>query len=154
MAATEGDADELTLLLQLSEPHLCLREGEPEKRLARAVAAAAELQPRPLAVLLTGDVADEPAGEVYARAHSIVAPLGIPVHAIPGNHDDRDLLAMEFAGRGSATGEPVHVLAYVGALRLVGLDTTVPGTPGGALEPSQLEWLGGEPPARAAPATP
>src|SRR3954452_11946940 len=117
MAATEGDADELTLLLQLSDPHLCLREGEPEKGLARAVAAAAELQPRPLAVLLTGDVADEPAREVYAPGHSILAPLGIPVHAIPATHDARDLLAMESAARGSATGEPVHVLAYVGALR-------------------------------------
>ena len=141
MAERTEPANELTLLLQLSDPHLCAREGEPEERLARAVAAAAALRPRPLAVLLSGDIADEPAPEVYARAHRIVERLGVPVHAIPGNHDDRDLLAMEFAGRGSATGEPVHVLAYVGALRLVGLDTTVPGSPAGALEPSQLEWL-------------
>lgn len=141
MTGTERGTEEPTLLLQLSDPHLCVREGEPEERLARAVAAAAELRPRPLAVLLSGDIADEPAPEVYARAHRIVGGLGIPVHAIPGNHDDRDLLAMEFAGRGSASGDPVHVLAYVGALRLVGLDTTVPGSPGGTLEPSQLQWL-------------
>jgi len=141
MTGTEGGTDELTLLLQLTDPHLCVSEGEPDERLARAVAAALELRPRPLAVLISGDIADEPAPEVYARAHSIVGRLGIPVHAIPGNHDDRDLLAMEFAGRASATGDPVHVLAYVGALRLVGLDTTVPGSPGGTLEPSQLQWL-------------
>src|SRR3954452_6462740 len=130
-----------TLLIQLSDLHLCAAAGEPDERLARAVAAASEVPPRPLAVLITGDIADEPTGDVYERAHSIVGRLGIPIHAIPGNHDDRDLLAMRFAGRDSATGAPVHALAYVGALRLVGVDTTVPGSPGGALPPDQLEWL-------------
>jgi len=130
-----------TVLLQLSDLHLGARAGEPEERLARAVDAAAELRPKPLAVLLSGDVADEPAAAVYARAHAIVARLGIPIHAIPGNHDDRDLLAMSFAGRERPTGAPVHVLAYVGALRLVGCDTSVPGSPGGALDDEQLDWL-------------
>jgi 3',5'-cyclic-AMP phosphodiesterase len=134
-------AEQVTLLLQLSDLHLCVREGEPEVRLARAVAAAALLRPRPLAVLLSGDIADEPAAEVYERAHRIVGELGLPIHAIPGNHDDRDLLAMRFSGRESATGAPVHVLAYVGALRLVGVDTTVPGSLGGALPADQLGWL-------------
>ncbi len=111
------------------------------RRLARAVAAARELEPRPTAVLLSGDIADEPTAGVYERAHAIVGELGIPIHAIPGNHDDRDLLAMRFGGRESPTGEPVHVLAYVGALRLVGCDTTVPGREGGSLGAGQLAWL-------------
>ena len=135
------DAGDPTLLLQLTDLHLGAEEGGPDHRLRRAVAAAAELEPRPLAVLLSGDVADEPTAEVYERAHRIVGRLGVPIHAIPGNHDDRDLLAMRFEGRQSANGAPVHVLAYVGALRLVGCDTTVPGSPGGALDAAQLDWL-------------
>lgn len=129
------------LLLQLSDLHLRAEPGEPDLRLERAVRAAAAMERRPDAVLLSGDIADEACAEVYERAHRIVGALGVSVHAIPGNHDDRDLLAGRFAGRGRASGEPVHVLAYVGALRLVGCDTSVPGSPGGVLAPAQLEWL-------------
>lgn len=141
MTDTAGQASGPTLLLQLSDLHLRSGESGPQERLARAVAAAAELRPKPLAVLLSGDIADEPSAEVYEQAHRALDRLGCPIHAIPGNHDDRDLLAMRFAGREHATGAPVHVLAYVGALRLVGCDTTVPGSPGGALPPAQLDWL-------------
>ena len=105
------------------------RRGRGRRAAWHGHSAAAALEPRPLAVLLTGDIADEPAAEVYERAHRMVAELGIPIHAIPGNHDDRDLLARTFAGREHATGAPVHVLAYVEDLRLVGCDTTVPGQP-------------------------
>ncbi len=141
MTDPAGSAGDPTLLLQLSDLHLRAREDGADLRLARAVAAAAALQPRPQAVLVTGDVADEPAAEVYRRAHHAISKLGIPIHAIPGNHDDRDLLAMAFAGREHANGAPVHVLAYVEGLRLVGCDTTVPGSPGGALRSEQLGWL-------------
>lgn len=136
-----ADTGEPTLLVQLSDLHLRAEEGEPGRRLERAVSAAAELLPRPQAVLLSGDLADEPTAEVYERVHRIVGRLGVPIHAIPGNHDDRDLLAARFAGREHPTGAPVHVLGYVGALRLVGCDTTVPGEPGGVLGPEQLGWL-------------
>jgi Icc protein len=141
MTDPAGSAGDPTLLLHFSDLHLRAREDDADLRLARAVAAAAALRPRPQAVLVTGDLADEPAAEVYRRAHRALGELGIPIHAIPGNHDDRDLLAMAFGGREQATGAPVHVLAYVGDLRLVGCDTTVPGSPGGALDSEQLQWL-------------
>ncbi len=141
MAESTRHAGDPTVLIQLSDLHLCVREGEADRHLSRALAAVAQLQPRPCGVLLSGDIADEPALEVYERAHRMVAELGLPIHAIPGNHDERDLLARTFAGREHATGEPVHVLAYVEDLRLVGCDTTVPGSPGGALDGEQLQWL-------------
>ncbi|HEX4436740.1 MAG TPA: phosphodiesterase [Solirubrobacteraceae bacterium] len=132
---------EATILLQLSDLHLRAGEDGPDLRLTRAIAAASELRPRPRGVLLSGDIADEPAAEVYERAHRMLSEMDIPVYAIPGNHDDRDLLAKSFAGRESATGEPVNFLANVGALRLVGCDTSVPGMVGGALPTDQLAWL-------------
>lgn len=141
MDAADDDRGGRALLLQISDTHLRAAEGEPDARLQRAVEAASALRTGPDAVLLSGDVADEPAAEVYDRAHRALASLGVPVHAIPGNHDDRDLLARVFAGREHATGAPVHVLAYIGELRLVGLDTTVPGQPGGSLPPAELGWL-------------
>jgi 3',5'-cyclic-AMP phosphodiesterase len=135
--ADDGNAP----LLQLSDLHLCVGDDEPDQRLARTIAAAEELRPQPLGVLLSGDVADEPTEEVYERAHRMLAEMDIPIYAIPGNHDDRDLLAMSFAGREGATGEPVNITADVGALRLIGCDTTVPGMVGGALPTDQLAWL-------------
>lgn len=134
-------AEEQTVLLQLSDPHLRAQQGESDSHLERAVEAAAGLQPRPAAVLLSGDVADEPSAQVYERAARIVRSLGVPVHAVPGNHDQRDLLAMRFAGRETASGAPATVAADCGALRLVGCDTSVADRPGGALPDDQLEWL-------------
>ena len=134
-----GQARASTLLLQLSDPHLRLAEVEPETRLARAVAAAARA------------AAETARGPAERRRRRRPAPRSTP--SAPdrraswdpdprgsGNHDDRDLLATEFAGRASATGEPVHVLAYVGALRLVG-STRRFRTARRTLEPAQLEWL-------------
>jgi Icc protein len=136
-----GPTGEGALLLQLSDLHLRAGDDGPDRRLARAIAAAADLRPRPQGVLLSGDIADEPSAEVYERAHTMLAETDIPFYAIPGNHDDRDLLAISFAGREVATGEPVKVVADVGSLRLVGCDTSVPGMVGGALPTDQLAWL-------------
>ena len=71
----------------------------------------------------------------------MLAPLGLPLHAIPGNHDDRELLAACFGGRIGTAGEPIKLSADCGALRLVGLDSSVPGREGGSLGSSQLDWL-------------
>ncbi len=141
MSTCTEHAGEATLLLQLSDLHLRAGEDGPQRRLAHTIAAASELRPRPVGVLVCGDVADEPSAEVYERAQRMLATMGIPIYAIPGNHDDRDLLAASFAGRTSATGAPVNVLADVGGLRLVGCDTSVPGMVGGALAADQLAWL-------------
>lgn len=141
MTETPDHADGPTILLQLSDLHLRAEEGDADAGLARAVAAAAELQPRPLAALVSGDIADEPSADVYARARGLLDELALPVHVIAGNHDDRDLLAMAFAGREGATGAPVNALADVGALRLVGCDTSLPGSPDGEFGAAQLAWL-------------
>jgi Icc protein len=52
--------------------------------------------PAPTALLLTGDlVHDEPAG--YAHFHTLLDASPVPVHLIPGNHDDPAALAAGFA---------------------------------------------------------
>jgi Icc protein len=52
--------------------------------------------PAPNAVLLTGDlVHDEPDG--YAHLHTLLGASPVPVHLVPGNHDDPTALAASFA---------------------------------------------------------
>jgi 3',5'-cyclic AMP phosphodiesterase CpdA len=131
------------MLVQLSDLHL--RAGEnghgPAARLEHAVRHVAALQPRARAVLLSGDLVDEPSSAVYEQAHELLAPLGLPVHAIPGNHDDRDMLRARFGPGPAPAGAPVQLAADCGPLRLVACDSTVPGSERGELGTARLDWL-------------
>jgi 3',5'-cyclic-AMP phosphodiesterase len=133
----------VTVIAQLSDLHLRADDeaGERAGRLRAAVARVAELEPRPSAVLLSGDLADEPLPAAYEQAHELLAPLGVPLHAIPGNHDDRELLRARFGPEEPQPGAHLRFAVRCGALRLVGLDSTVPGREAGALGTEQLEWL-------------
>jgi len=144
-----------TIVVQVSDLHL--REGAdgvgPAERLERALAQVSTLQPYPDAVLVSGDVVDTPSRAAYKQARELLGTLGLPVHVIPGNHDDRDMLrahlGSEAAGAGSGgyegerlgNGAPVNFAVTCGGLRLVGCDTTQPGQDGGALGDEQLRWL-------------
>jgi 3',5'-cyclic AMP phosphodiesterase CpdA len=131
------------MLVQLSDLHL--RPGDegkgPAGRLAQAVRQVAALQPRPHAVLLSGDLADAPSSAAYELAHELLAPLALPLHAIPGNHDDRDLLRAHFGPGPTPAGAAVCFAVNCGPLRLVGCDTTCPGDESGTLSDEQLGWL-------------
>ena len=130
------------VLLQLSDPHLGARwTGEdPAELLAAAVACAGNLLPRVDAVLVTGDLTDTGGDEEYARVRELLAPLEAPVHALPGNHDARGALRRTFGVPGGED-DPVQYVADVGPLRLVAVDTTIPGRDEGALPADRLAWL-------------
>lgn len=91
-------------------------------------------------MLLSGDIADHGDGAEYERARALVEPLGAPVYAVAGNHDDRRSLRehFELAGPGD---EPVQYTVDLGPLRLVVLDSTRPGSDDGELDDERLDWL-------------
>ncbi len=130
-----------SILLQLSDLHLREDDEGPARRLEHAVSRVAELTAAPDAVLLSGDLADVPSSAAYEQAHELLASLGVPVYAIPGNHDDRDMLRTRFSPGSGHPGEALCFAVDCGALRLVGLDSTVPGSEGGALGAERLDWL-------------
>jgi Icc protein len=132
-----------SVLVQMTDLHLRSGEGSggPARRLEQAVRRVAELQPPVDAVLLSGDVADTPAGAAYEQAYELLSPLRVPVHAIPGNHDDRDMLRARFAAGAGYPGAAVNVAFDCGALRVVGCDSTQPGEDVGRLGAEQLDWL-------------
>jgi len=129
------------MLVQLSDLHLREDRREPAERLEHAVRFLGALEPRPDAVLLSGDLVDEPSSAAYAQAHEMLASLGLPLHAIPGNHDDRDLLRARFGPGRAPAGAPVRFAVSCGPLRLIGCDSTSPGEEGGSLGAEQLGWL-------------
>jgi 3',5'-cyclic AMP phosphodiesterase CpdA len=133
------------LLTQLSDPHIGATwagEGSVEG-LAAAVASVGEIRPQPDAVLMTGDLADHAADEEYDLLRELLAPLGAPVYVVPGNHDNRGALRRNFDVPGGDS-EPVQYAVDLGPLRLVALDTTIPGEDPGALDGGRVEWLDSE----------
>lgn len=130
------------LLVQLSDPHIgaSWTEDDPVAKLAAAIDGVLALGARPDAVLVSGDLADHAADEEYEQVRALLERIDAPAYVLPGNHDDRDALHRHFGVPG-AGGEPVRYDVDLGPLRLVALDTTIPGEDGGALGDDQLGWL-------------
>jgi Icc protein len=133
------------LLAQLSDLHVGADwEGiDPLLRLEGAVDAVLALPTAVDAVLVSGDLTDNGSDEEYRQVRERLARLELPVHVLPGNHDDRAALRRAF----DLPGEPDASIDYaveVGPLRLLVLDSTVPGQDPGAFEPDQLRWLDAE----------
>lgn len=131
-----------TLLVQLSDLHIGGNEDglDPIPRLEAAIEAVRSLPNRPDAVLVSGDLTDDGAAEGYRVAREMLAALEVPLHVIPGNHDDRRQLREAFDLPGSGD-EPVNYTARVGGLRLLAFDSIVPGQDPGDFPPKQLRWL-------------
>jgi len=130
------------LLVQLSDPHVGADwgDGDPVATLAATVAAVRELEPRPGAVLISGDLADHGADAEYEQVRELVSQIEAPLYALPGNHDDRAGLRRHFDIPGGGA-EPVQYTVDIGPLRLVVLDTVRPGEDGGELDAGRLAWL-------------
>lgn len=138
------------LIAQLSDPHVTHPGVKISDRvdtaggLALALAHLHALDPRPDAVLLTGDLTERGEPGEYAHLRELLAPLPMPVYAIPGNHDRRAPLHAAFPGAAWLPADPAAPIRYgvdLGPLRLIALDTLVEGRDGGALDDAQLDWL-------------
>jgi Icc protein len=130
----------VSLLAQLSDPHMRVGadDGGAALALTRAVAAVLALRPAPQAVIVTGDIADGAQPREYERVRELLAPLPMPVHLLAGNHDDRDALREHF-GPDGAPGELLQYTARCGDLRIVACDTTLPGRDDGRVRVGWLE---------------
>jgi calcineurin-like phosphoesterase family protein len=92
-----------TLLVQLSDLHIGGNEGglDPIPRLEAVIEAVRSLPNRPNAALVSGDLTDDGAAEGYRVVREMLARLEVPLHVIPGNHDDRGRLREAFDLPGS-----------------------------------------------------
>lgn len=137
------------LIAQLSDPHvmaageLAFGRLDTGALLSQAVERVLRLDPLPDVVLLTGDLADGGAPEPYAELRRRLAPLPMALYLMPGNHDDRSALREAFPEANYLRQDPdfLHFDVDLGRLRLIALDSLVPGQVHGALCPRRLEWL-------------
>ncbi len=138
------------LICQLTDLHVrpvgkaANRVSETNMFTERAFRAVARLSPKPDVVLITGDLTECGLREEYANLTALLRKwLPMPVFVIPGNHDRRGNLREALRHLPGVINDPQYVQYTVEdhAVRIVMLDTLVPGAGHGELRAEQLEFL-------------
>lgn len=136
------------VVAHLSDPHLLAAElqygvVDTVAHLEQAMERLAQASPAPQALVFTGDLADRAEPAAYARLRSVVEPaaarIGAEVVWCMGNHDERAPFARALFG--SDDDGPQDRVHDVAGLRVVALDSSVPGYHHGDLTDAQLAWL-------------
>ncbi|MDO9458269.1 metallophosphoesterase [Nocardioides sp.] len=137
------------VVAHLSDPHLLAGGAlqydaiDPDAGLVLALERLRHVDPPPQVLVFTGDLADKAEPAAYARLRELVEPaaeaMGAQVVWTMGNHDERAPYSQALFG--TASDEPQDRVIEVDGLRVVALDTSVPGYHHGELEPAQLAWL-------------
>lgn len=140
------------ILLHISDTHLRAHGSrlfdlvDASDRLARALGVIEASGIRPDAIVFTGDLADLGEPGAYAELRGLVEPFARRLDAhifwVMGNHDDRAGFRRALLDEPGST-EPIDSVDELDGLRVVTLDSTVPGHHHGEISDAQLEWLSG-----------
>jgi 3',5'-cyclic AMP phosphodiesterase CpdA len=99
------------------------------------------------AIVFTGDLADKGEPEAYRKLRTVVEPvaaqLGAELIWVMGNHDDRAELRRLLLDEAPSMA-PLDRVRMIDGLRIITLDTSVPGHHYGEISDSQLAWLADE----------
>jgi Icc protein len=137
------DSGESVRLVQVTDPHLF---ADPEAQLlgvntAHSLAAVLNtikaVEYPAHFMLATGDISQDYSNESYQNFVKAIAPLQLPCHYLPGNHDDPRIMYLHMQGP-NVYGDR-RVLA--GNWQIIMLDSTVRGKPGGHMAESELALI-------------
>jgi 3',5'-cyclic AMP phosphodiesterase CpdA len=141
------------VLLHISDTHLVGGDGplygdvDADGRLGELLGQLNHSGVRPDAIVFTGDLADKGEPAAYRKLRDLVEPfaadLGAELIWVMGNHDDRAELRRLLLDEVPSMAPLDHVRTVDG-LRIITLDTSVPGHHHGEIRASQLDWLAGE----------
>ena len=150
MHTAEYPAPDRTLL-HLSDTHLRAPGArlfdviDGAERMQRTLASIVDSGVRPDALIFTGDLADLGEPEAYTRLRSLVEPaaaaIGARVMWVMGNHDDRVAFRSRLLDDDSGDAAPYDRVEEIDGLRIVTLDSSVPGHHHGEVSDEQLDWL-------------
>lgn len=126
------------------EGHLAYSVVDTHQMLAQAIDHLLHLPQQPDVMVISGDLVDAGSVIEYERLAALLARLPMPVLMVPGNHDDRDNMRQVFRDHPgiSTQGFWQFALQHDGwPVRIVGLDTVMPGDSAGSLCDERLSWL-------------
>jgi 3',5'-cyclic-AMP phosphodiesterase len=147
----------MTTIAQISDTHLMdveLGDVRAPKRiewLRRCVQDINGLDPRPDAVIHTGDMSQHGSHAEYMLARQILADLKMPLYVTPGNRDSRAELRKVFSQDGyfQPDSKFLQYAVDVGTICLVAIDSVCEGSRAGELCDDRLgaldELLSGKP---------
>ncbi|MFT4258448.1 phosphodiesterase [Microbacterium sp.] len=140
------------VIVHLSDPHFLAGGArhpggaDTDANFAATLDAVRRVHAHPSAIVVTGDLTDLGEPDAYRRLRLAVEPvavqLGCPIVWVAGNHDERPALRAELLDD-DASQQPVTGVWDLDGLRLIALDTSVPGWHHGDLDDAQLRWLAG-----------
>lgn len=139
----------IMLICQISDLHIRVEGSlaygvvDTAQMLKRCVDHILRLPQQPDVVIATGDLVDFGKPEEYRRLFNLLAPLPMPVYLLAGNHDDRTELQRAFPEHLYLQQCSDHLQYVVETMpvRIVALDTVIPGESGGRLCEQRLDWL-------------
>ena len=140
------------VIAHLSDPHLLAGDRllgghiDTEAQLRQAMNRVEESDEEIDAIVISGDLTDSADSRAYALLIEIVQPvagrLGAALVTTGGNHDERRPLAATL--HGIDTDEPQDRVTDVRGLRIITLDSAVPGYHHGGFSDAQYDWLANE----------
>ncbi|MDF2443096.1 MAG: 3,5-cyclic-AMP phosphodiesterase [Subtercola sp.] len=120
---------------------------DSEGHLTKILGELLESGARPEAIIFTGDLADKGDPKAYEKLRAIVEPaaakLGAAVIWVMGNHDNRAAFRAGLLDQQPSM-KPIDRVHDINGLRIITLDSTVPGSHYGEVTPDQLDWLAEE----------
>lgn len=139
-------------LLHFSDTHLISGDGNlyggvsSDRYLKQIFTEVIESGARPEAMIFTGDIADTGEMEAYRKirimAESVAEENGAQIIWAMGNHDNRPNFYSGLLGE-EPSNKPLDRIYDINGLRVITLDTSVPGHHYGEISQDQLDWLAG-----------
>lgn len=137
------------LLGQISDLHikvpgkLSYKVVDCAAMLERCVQEVLRLPQRPDAMVITGDLVDFGRVEEYAHLRKLLSPLPMPYYLLPGNHDERGALRAAFPDHAYLRQWEPYIQYAIDQwpVRIVAIDTVIPGEGGGRLDEARVGWL-------------
>ena len=139
---TVAPAGSVVRVAQITDTHLCAGRGgtllqmDTDHSLQAVIDLVLARAAAPDLVLGTGDLADGGARGAYQRLHGYLAQLSPNYFCLPGNHDDRGLMAEEL-GEYPCLASEIRIAGW----QVLMLESQVPGEVGGQMGAEQLDFL-------------
>ena len=118
---------------------------DTDRPLVRALEQLERSGTNPSAIVITGDLADLGEPDAYQRLRDELEPvaerMGSKIIWVMGNHDERGPFSSILFGGDADDVSPQDRVYDVDGLRIIALDSSVPGYHHGELTDEQLSWL-------------
>lgn len=139
-----------TYFIHITDTHIKAPTGKPflnldtSAKLRAIFAAVRDLSITPSFFVISGDLTHEGDLEDYRHLKALLdeesTSFGVPVFVALGNHDHRAPFREGYLGE-APSDEPYYYSAMCGDVRVIVLNSQIPGKVEGVIDESQLAWL-------------